>query len=49
MNIIAALLIMAALVCFVIDCFRTGFSLVSLGLAFTAAFLLVFFAIPAIN
>lgn len=43
--ILALILIIGALVCFLADFFKTGFSLVTLGLACLAGFFLVQFVV----
>lgn len=49
MDILAMILILAAIACFIVETVRTGFSLTSLGLACMAAFLLLVLAIPALQ
>lgn len=47
-TIIAILLLLCGLACFIVDVIKSGFSLISLGLAFVTAFLLVW-TVSSIN
>lgn len=49
MDILAVLLILGAIACFIVEVVRTGFGLLALGLGLMAAFLFVALAIPLLQ